>query len=137
MEAVLRTSASTAPVAGSRSWTGRVLTALAVLFLGFDGVIKVLQLGPAVDGSVQLGFPADLTLGLGLLLLACLAVHVLPRTAPLGAVLLTGYLGGAVASQVRIEAPLFPIVFPLIVGALLWGGLYLRDARLRALLASR
>lgn len=137
MDAVLHASTSVAPAAGSRSRTGRVLTVLAVLFLGFDGVIKVLRLDPAVDGSVQIGYPADLTPGLGLLLLVCLAVHVLPRTAFLGAVLLTGYLGGAVASQVRIEAALFPVVFPLIVAGLVWGGLYLRDGRLRALLAAR
>ncbi len=137
MEAVLPTTTSVAPVAAPRSWTGRVLSAMAILFLIFDGAIKVLQLAPAVDGSVQLGYPADLTLGLGLLELACLAVYVLPRTAFLGAVVLTGYLGGAIASQVRIDAPLISVVFPLIVAALLWGGLSLRDARLRALLAAR
>ena len=137
MEAVLRTSTSVAPAAAARSRTGGILSAVASLFLIFDGAIKVLQLAPAVEGSVQLGYPADLTLGLGLLQLACLAVYLLPRTAFLGALLLTGYLGGAIASQVRVDSAPFSLVFPLIIAALLWGGLYLRDARLRALLAAR
>ena len=82
----------------------------------------------------QLGYPVGLTLGIGVLELACLAAYALRRTAPLGALLLTGYLGGAVATHVRAGSPLFSVVFPLIIGALLWGGLYLRDRRLRALL---
>lgn len=137
MQATIQVGTRKATVPTTRVGAGRVISGLAVLFLVFDGVIKVLQLDPAVEGSVQLGYPAGLTLGLGVLLLACLLVYVAPRTAFLGALLLTGYLGGAIASQVRVEAPPFSLVFPLIVGALLWGGLYLRDARLRALLPLR
>lgn len=88
-----------------------------------------------MDASAQLGYGAGLTLGIGILELACLAVYLLPRTAPLGALLLTGYLGGAVATQVRVGSPLFSVVFPLLLGALLWGGLTLRERRVRALLS--
>ena len=137
MEAALHTTTHAAPVSTTSLWIGRTLSALGVLFLAFDGGIKVLQLAPAVDGSVQLGYPAHLVLGLGLLELACLIAYVIPRTSLLGAVLLTGYLGGAVATHVRIGSPLFSVIFPVMLGALLWGGLYLRDARLRALMAVR
>ena len=133
--ATMRAMMRTAPVAAPALWAGRVLSALAALFLAFDGAIKVLQLAPAVEGSAQLGYAADVTLGLGCLQLVCLAVYLLPRTAPLGASLLTGYLGGAIATHVRFGSPLFSLVFPVIIGALLWIGLYLRDARVRALAA--
>ena len=115
-------------------WIDRTLSDLAVLFLIFDGTIKVLQLAPAVDATVQLGYPAGVVLGLGLVELLCLALYVLPRTAFAGAILLTGYLGGAIATHVRIGSPVFSLVFPVMIGALLWGGLVLRDARVRALL---
>src|SRR5690348_379482 len=116
MQATLQSAPSAVPVSSARRWSGRIVSALAVLFLVFDGGIKVLQLAPAVDGSVQLGYPAHLVLGLGLLELACLAVYVLPRCSALGAVLLTGYLGGAVATHVRIGSPAFSVVFPIILG---------------------
>jgi hypothetical protein len=118
-------------------WIGRILSAVPVLFLVFDGVIKVLNLQAVVDGSILLGFPIDLAPSIGILLLACLAVYLLPRTAVLGAILLTGYLGGAIALQVRIEAAPFSLVFSIIIGALLWGGLYLRDSHLRTLVPVR
>ena len=137
MQAALHTATHTAPVSTARTWTGRIISALAVLFLLFDGAIKVLQLAPAVEASAQLGYSAPVTLGLGVLTLACLAVYLLPRTAPLGAILLTGYLGGAIATHVRLGSPAFSVAFPLLLGALLWGGLSLRDARLRALITSR
>jgi hypothetical protein len=88
-----------------------------------------------VDASAKLGYGAGLTLGIGILELACLAVYLFPRTAPLGALLLTGYLGGAVATHLRAGSPLFSVVFPLLLGALLWGGLALRERRVRALLS--
>ena len=137
MHAAMQMATHTAPVSTTRLWIGRTIGALAILFLLFDGVIKVLQLAPATGSFAQLGYPVGLTLGIGVLELACLAAYALPRTAPLGALLLTGYLGGAVATHVRAGSPLFSVVFPLIIGALLWGGLYLRDHRLRALLPSR
>ena len=85
-----------------------------------------------------LGWPVSLAIPLGILLLSCLALYAIPRTAVLGAILLTGYLGGAVATHVRVADPLFShVLFPVYVGAMLWGGLYLRDARLRALIPFR
>lgn len=137
MQAVTHAATHTAPISTARPRAGRVIGALAVLFLLVDGAVKVLQLAPAVEASARLGYPAGLTLGIGLLELACLAVYALPRTAPLGALLLTGYLGGAVATHLRVGSPPFPVLFPVVVGALLWGGLALRDGRLRALLSSQ
>jgi len=119
-------------------WTGRILTGLAVAFLLMDAVIKVLQLPAAVQATLALGFPAGAVLGIGLLELACIVLYVTPRTAVLGAILLTGYLGGAIASQMRIGAPVFShILFPTYIAALFWVGLYLRDDRLRILLPIR
>jgi DoxX-like family len=117
---------------------GYVLSALAVLFLLFDATIKVLQLPMAVQGTVQLGFPASVLFGLGVVQLICLAVYLFPRTSVLGAVLWTGYLGGAIATHVRVGDPLFShVLFPVYVAALLWGGLWLRDGQLRAVLPVR
>ncbi len=137
MQAVTDAPTHTAPVPTARPRAGRIIGALAILFLLFDGAIKVLQLAPAVEGSAQLGYSASQTLGIGLLALACLLVYVIPRTSVLGAILLTGYLGGAVAAHLRAGSPPFPVLFPIIIGALLWGALVLRDARLRALLTPR
>ena len=135
MHAAMYTATHTAPVSTTRLWVGRIIGALAILFLLFDGVIKVLQLAPATESFAQLGYPVGLTLGIGVLELVCLAVYALPRTAPLGALLLTGYLGGAVATHVRVGNPLFShILFPVYLAVLIWGGLYLRDERLRALI---
>lgn len=118
-------------------WSGRIVSALAILFLAFDGGIKALNLAPAVDSTIQLGYPASLVIGIGILELACLAVYCIPRAAVLGAILLTGYLGGAIATQLRAGAPLFSVVFPIILGALIWGGLFAREPRLRALVPLR
>ncbi len=126
------TATHTAPVVRTTLWTGRIISTLVILFMAFDSIIKVLRLAPAVEATTLLGYPASLVLVIGVIEILCLAVYVIPRTALLGAVLLTGYLGGAVASQVRAGVGLFPIVFPLIMGALIWGGLLLRDDRLRA-----
>lgn len=135
MQTAMNTTSYAAPVSATCVWLGRSISALAILFLLFDGVIKVLQLAPAVEGSAHLGYSASLTLGVGVLELACLSVYLLPRTASLGALLLTGYLGGAVATHVRLGSPLFSVIFPLLLGALLWGGLALRERRVRALLS--
>jgi len=115
-------------------WAGRIISAFAMLFLAFDTIIKVLNLAPAVEATTQLGYPASLVVTIGLIELACLAVYLIPRTSVLGAILLTGYLGGAIATQVRAGSPLFSVVFPVIMGALIWGRLFLRDERVRALL---
>lgn len=127
-------AARTLPAITISVWTGRILSALAILFLAFDTVIKVLNLAPAVEATSQLGYPAHLVVSIGLIQLACLAVYTFPRTAFLGAILLTGYLGGAVATQVRAESGLFSVVFPLIIAALVWGGIFLRSERVRSLI---
>ena len=118
-------------------WAGRILSALAILFVIFDGVIKVMQMAPAMEATAQLGYPESLVFGIGILELACLVIYVIPRTSILGAILLTGYLGGAVATHVRAGSGLFPLIFPVIIGLLFWGGLYLRDNQLRALIPLR
>ena len=119
-------------------WTGRALSALAAVFLLFDASMKLLRVPVAVDGTVQLGYPASVLVPLGIIQIVCLAVYLVPRVAPLGAVLWTGYLGGAIATHVRAESPLFThVLFPIYVAALLWGGLWMRDARVRALFAPR
>src|SRR5205823_411948 len=118
-------------------WTGRIMSAIPALFLLADGVAKLFKPEPVVEATVRLGYPEGVILGLGIVLIACTVLSLIPRTAVLGAILLTGYLGGAVATHVRVGEGLFPVLFPVIVGTLLWGGLALRDARLRALLPLR
>jgi len=119
-------------------WTGRVLSGLAVLFLLFDAGVKVLQHPMAVQGTAELGYPQTVVFSLGIVQLVCLAFYLVPRTAVLGAVLWTGYLGGAVATHVRIGHPLFShVLFPVYVAVLLWVGLWLRDERLRTVLPVR
>jgi hypothetical protein len=137
MHAATHASTGAASISTALRWAGGIISALAVLFLLVDGVIKTLQLAPAVEASALLGYPERLTLGIGLLELACLAVYVTPRASVLGAIVLTGYLGGAVATHVRVGSEPFSVVFPIVVGGLLWGGLALRDARLRALMRMR
>jgi hypothetical protein len=115
-------------------WTGRVLSGLAVLFLLVDAAMKLWKPAVVVEATQQLGYPEADIAGIGLLLLACTLLYSFHRTAILGAVLLTGYLGGAVASQLRAGNGWFNVVFPVIFGVLLWGGLWLRDLRVRTLL---
>jgi hypothetical protein len=124
--------------AGAGTRLGTVLTTLAAIFLAFDTVLKVLKLGPAVEGTVVLGYRVESVQRIGLVELVCLVLYLVPRTSVLGALLLTGYLGGAIATHVRIGNPLFThILFPIYVALFVWGGLYLRDARLRDILPLR
>ena len=119
-------------------WTGRVLGGLAVAFLLFDSLGKLLEVQPAIDGTRQLGYPPEVVFGLGVTLLSCVLAYLFPRTSVLGALLLTGYLGGAVATHVRVGSPLFThVLFPTYVAMLLWAALLLRDTRLRAFLPWR
>jgi DoxX-like protein len=121
----------------TRLWAGRIIMGVTLLFLLMDAVMKVVKARPSVEGTIQLGYPERAVVGIGVLLLLCTLLYVIPRTAPIGAVLLTGYLGGAVASQLRIGAPLFStILFPVYFAILVWGGLYLRDNRVRALVSA-
>jgi hypothetical protein len=117
---------------------GITFTTLAALFLTMDTVMKVLRLGPAVEGTVALGYPVNTVLGIGIAELVCLALYLTPRTSVLGALLLTGYLGGATATHVRIGSPLFThILFPTYVALFVWGGLYLRESRIQDLVPFR
>jgi hypothetical protein len=127
-------TADGAPVVRTARRVGLVITALVVLFLLVDAVTKLLRVSAVVEATMQMGFPASTVPVIGGVLLACLVLYVVPRTAVLGAVLLTGYLGGAVCAQLRIEAPLLStLLFPVYTGVLVWLGLYLRSAALRAL----
>jgi hypothetical protein len=114
------------------------MSALAVLFLFVDGAMKLFKPVPVVEAFARLGYPDHLAVAIGVLLLVCTILYAIPRTSVLGAVLLTGYLGGAVATHVRIGDPLFShVLFPIYFGLLIWGGLLLRDNRLRALIPLR
>ena len=119
-------------------WAGRIMTALPVLFLLMDGIMKLMKPQPVVKATVELGYPEGVIIGLGIVLLVCVILYVVPRTAVLGAILLTGYLGGAIATHVRVGNPLFShVLFPVYLGALIWGGLFLRDRRLREFIPLR
>jgi len=130
----VQSGTQTAPVLTKTLWAGRIISALPILFLLVDGVMKLVKPAIVVETTVKLGYPESVIFPLGIVLLACTLVYVIPRTSVLGAILLTGYLGGAVATHVRAGDGWFPILFPVILGALLWGGLYLRDERLRTLI---
>jgi hypothetical protein len=118
-------------------WTGRVFSTLSILFLLVDGVMKLMKPEIVVKTTRELGYPESTIVGIGIVLLGSTVLYIIPRTAILGAILLTGYLGGAVATHVRVSAGLFSIIFPVIIGVLVWGGIYLRDERLRALIPLR
>ena len=115
-------------------WGGRIMSWFAALFLLLDGVMKLFRPAVVVEATVKLGYPESVILPLGIVLTISTALYLIPRTSVLGAILLTGYLGGAVATHVRVGEGWFPISFPIIFGILLWGGLYLRDQRLRKLI---
>lgn len=125
--------ANTQPASVSRKmlWTGRILSALPVLFLLFDGAIKFTNMAPVMEAFRNIEVPTRLAAGIGLLELACTILYIIPRTSILGAILLTGFLGGATAIHVRSDTPFY---MPLIIGGLLWAGLFLRDNRLRNVL---
>jgi hypothetical protein len=119
-------------------WAGRIMSGLPALFLLFDAVMKLVKPPLVVQATVQLGFAESMIVPLGVVLLASTVLYLIPRTAVLGAILLTGYLGGAIATQVRVGNPLFTHeLFPVYLALLLWGGLFLRDVRLRELIPLR
>ena len=130
----LRPAHAPAPVGKAALWTGRVISILPALFLLFDAVMKLIKPGFVVAATGDLGFPEGVIVPLGIVLAGCTILYLIPRTAALGAILLTGYLGGAIAAHVRHEDGWFSIVFCAVFGLLLWSGLLLRDARLRAVL---
>ena len=116
-------------------WAGRILSGIPILFLLMDAGMKIAKAQLAVEGTRQLGYPEEAIVPLGIVLLLSTALYAVPRTSLIGAILLTGYLGGAVATHVRVGNPVFThMLFPVYVGVMVWGGLVLRDARLRAAL---
>jgi len=131
----MQPSGRVAGISRGSLWTGRIFTALVFLFMLFDGGIKVLRMAPAVEGTARLGYPTSLVLPVGVVALVCTFLYAIPRTSILGAVLLTGYLGGATATQVRLQDPWF--FFPVAIGVMVWVGPFLTDERLRALIPLR
>jgi DoxX-like family len=125
---------STRRISKTSLWAGRIISALVALFLVFDGVTKVMKVAPVMEASKRLGFPAGLIVAIGTLLLACTAIYVIPRTSILGAILLTGYLGGAVVTNLRAGSPLFSeTLFPIYFGIFVWGrALFARPPAARA-----
>jgi DoxX-like family len=124
-------------ISTKQRWGGRIMSGLPALFLLVDGGMKLVKPAVVVEATKQLGYPDSSIIGIGLALLACTVLFLVPRTAILGAILLTGYLGGAIAAHVRVGANLLNILFPIIFATLLWGGLWLRDSRLQGLIPFR
>ncbi len=119
-------------------WAGRIISALPALFLLVDGIMKLVKPEPVVKATIELGYPESVIMALGMILLVGVILYMVPRTAVLGAILLTGYFGGAIAAQVRVGNPLFShVLFPVYLAVLIWGGLFLRDPRLHALIPLR
>jgi DoxX-like family len=123
-----------APISNKLVWTGRIVSALIILLLLFSGVRKSFKSAQVVDEFTRLGYPESVTLGIGIVEIACAIIYAIPRTAVLGAILVTGYLGGATATHVRIGDP---FIMPILIGVLVWVGLLLRENRLRALIPLR
>jgi len=124
-------------ISNTRLWIGRIVGGLPALFLLVDGVMKLVKPAVVVEATVKLGYSEAAILPIGIVLIACTILYLIPATSVLGAILLTGYLGGAVSTHVRAAEGVFPIIFPIIFGMLLWLGLYLRDAKLQALIPLR
>jgi len=124
-------------ISNTRLWIGRIVGGLPALFLLVDGVMKLVKPAVVVEATVKLGYSEAAILPIGIVLIACTILYLIPATSVLGAILLTGYLGGAVSTHVRAAEGVFPIIFPIIFGMLLWLGLYLRDTRLQALIPLR
>jgi hypothetical protein len=124
-------------VSKGRLWTGRIISAVVVLFLLFDSITKVLKVRAVIEASAQLGYPVSAIVTIGIILLVCTVFYIIPQTAVLGAILLTGYLGGAVAANLRIGSAMFNTFFPIVFAALAWVGIFLRESRLGALIPFR
>ena len=127
-----------APTSTPQLWIARTLGTLVILFMFFDSTIHLMKPAPVVDAFNRLGYPLSASVGIGILELLCLLAYAIPRTALLGAVLLTGVLGGAISTHVRAGSPAFEAyIFPTILGLMIWGGIWLRDSRLRAIFPIR
>jgi hypothetical protein len=127
----MKTQIETDRVSKKKLWVSRIMIAVPVLFMLIDGITKLMMIPPVMEASKRLGFQPNIIPVIGIILLVCTIFYLIPRTSILGAVLLTGYLGGAVVTNLRIESPLFSnTLFPVYFGILIWGGLYLKDSRL-------
>lgn len=137
---MMEATGQTTTISSKAIWTGRVLSGLVIAFLIFDFGIKLVPLDIVLKSLAELGYPDTVTMarGLGILLMICTALYAVPRTSILGAILLTGYLGGAIATHLRLGSPIFShLLFGVYLGLMLWGGLYLRDPRVRGLIPFR
>jgi hypothetical protein len=130
----MQSGAQTAPTSKGMLWAGRVISGPAILFLVFDGVTKVLKVPAVMKAAAELKFSDGQIVAIGIILLICTAIYAIPRTAILGPVLLTGYLGGAISIQMHAGNPIFETLFPGIFGVLVWSGIFFRDSRLRMLI---
>lgn len=130
----MQSGAQTAPTSKGMLWAGRVISGPAILFLVFDGVTKVLKVPAVMKAAAELKFSDGQIVAIGIILLICTAIYAIPRTAILGAVLLTGYLGGAISIQMHAGNPIFETLFPGIFDVLVWSGIFFRDRRLRMLI---
>lgn len=130
-----RSTSATGTFSKGRILSGRILHGLVIVFLVMDVVMKLLRMQPAIDATMRLGFRPEAVFTIGLIGLACLVVYVVPRTTLIGALLWTGYLGGAIAIQMRAGSSLFETTFPIYVAIVMWLGLWLRDARVNTLLS--
>lgn len=130
----MQLNTQTTPVSKKMLWSGRIISALPVLMLLFSAVMKFMKPAAVVEGFTKLGYHENLALSLGIVELVCTILYVIPRTSVLGAILLTGYLGGATATHLRVGDPFF---MPIVLGVLVWAGLFLRDVRLRPLIPLR
>jgi hypothetical protein len=131
----MQTETQSGPVSKTMLWTGRIMSAVPVLLTLMGAVMKLAKVAPAMAGMARAGFPENLVAPVGILEVICLVVYLIPRTSVLGAILLTGLLGGATVTTLRIGDPTFPM--PVVLGMMVWGGLFLRDERLRALIPLR
>ncbi len=122
-----------APTSKAMLWTRRIITGLVASFLLFDGITKMIKVQPVVEGTIKFGYSESVMIPLGITLTAATLLYLIPRTNVLGAILLTGYLGGAVNTHVHANGSYFEIFFPVIFGILVWLGLYFRDAPIRAI----
>jgi hypothetical protein len=130
----------TAPIPSAALWAGRIMSALVILFMIFDAGIKLVPIQPVIDSMVELGYPGTtgIARGIGIVELIAIALYAWPRTSVLGAILLTGVMGGAIATHLRVGSPIFThLLFGFYLGVIAWGGLYLRDPHVRAVLPWR
>ena len=128
----------TESISKSRLWVSRVLSGITIIFLLFDAITKLMMVPPVIEGTKKLGYPIELIPVIAIILLICTILYIIPKTSIFGAILLTGYLGGAVASNLRIESPLFSnTLFPVYFAVLVWGAIFLRDNRVSSLIPFR